>query len=352
MIFNILPGSIPEYHPFLEVDIGYAMLTSGSFSSLTYRPGFDISIPVFSPLLTEQHTKFNDGDRPWLVISSQPNFHEEYREAINEMAVEHPSFLVLNSCRSNPLDTKTRCRDEEVFKFPDVLQVKGYISFYFVIIFTVIIFLLQNGTFCLVVRGVRLGQATLMESLAFGCIPVVVSDSYILPYVDFIDWKRAVLQIYEDDLNSIVDILRDVSVDRIAEMRRIGNWIYNRYFASMEKIALSTLRIINDRIFPHQALSYSDWNDPIVERRSLSYNNFALPIGPPRSQGFTAVVLTYDRLESLFHVLERISKAPSLTKIVVIWNNQIKEPPAISSWPRLPKPLQVSHKRTHCKLSD
>lgn len=191
------------------------------------------------------------------------------------------------------------------------------------------------------IRGVRLGQPTLMESLAAGCIPVVVSDSYILPYVEVIDWRRAVLQLYEDDLSKMMELLRGVSSERISEMRRTGNWIYTRYFSSIENIALTTLRIINDRVFPHQGRSYLDWNDPPVELRPLTYNTFALPIGPPRSQGFTAVVLTYDRLESLFHVLERISKAPSLAKIVIVWNNQVKDPPPISSWPRLPKPLQV-----------
>lgn len=113
---------MPEYFPFLEVDIGYAMVTSGGFSSLTHRTGFDISIPVFSPLVAELQPP-RDRDRAWLIISSQPNFHDEFREIITEMAVEHPSFLVLNSCPSNPLDTKLRCRDEELYTFPDILQV-------------------------------------------------------------------------------------------------------------------------------------------------------------------------------------------------------------------------------------
>ena len=181
-----------------------------------------------------------------------------------------------------------------------------------------------------------------MESLASGCIPVIVSDSYVLPYSEVIDWRRAVLQIYEDDLDKMMELLRTVSSDRVNDMRQTGRWIYTNYFASMEKIALTALRIVNDRVFPHQGRSYLDWNEEPVEPHQLTLNTFALPIGPPRSQGFTAVVLTYDRLESLFHVIERISKAPSLAKIVIVWNNQLKEPPAISSWPRLPKPLQVN----------
>lgn len=48
---------------------------------------------------------------------------------------------------------------------------------------------------------------------------------------------------------------------------------------------------------------------------------------PPRSPGFTAVVLTYDRIESLFRVITEISKVPSLAKLLVVWNNPNKSPP-------------------------
>lgn len=56
-------------------------------------------------------------------------------------------------------------------------------------------------------------------------------------------------------------------------------------------------------------------------------NPLFLPLIPPQSQGFTAVVLTYDRVESLFRVITEVSKVPSLSKLLVVWNNQNKNPP-------------------------
>ena len=44
-------------------------------------------------------------------------------------------------------------------------------------------------------------------------------------------------------------------------------------------------------------------------------------------QGFTAVVLTYNRVESLFTLIKQLVKVPSLSKIIVVWNNQEKSPP-------------------------
>lgn len=41
-----------------------------------------------------------------------------------------------------------------------------------------------------------------------------------------------------------------------------ARWFWEAYFRSMKAIALATLQIINDRIYPYAAISYEDWNDP------------------------------------------------------------------------------------------
>ena len=56
-------------------------------------------------------------------------------------------------------------------------------------------------------------------------------------------------------------------------------------------------------------------------------NPLFLPLIPPRQNGFTAVILTYDRQESLFQVIKQLSEVPSLAKVLVVWNNQQKPPP-------------------------
>lgn len=74
--------------------------------------------------------------------------------------------------------------------------------------------------------------------------------------------------------------------------------------------------------------SFSDprWSVLLQKWGSVS-NPLFLPLIPPQSQGFTAIVLTYDRVESLFRVITEVSKVPSLAKLLVVWNNQNKNPP-------------------------
>lgn len=83
-----------------------------------------------------------------------------------------------------------------------------------------------------------------------------------------------------------------------------------------KEISLIVTRSLSD---PHSCALLQKWG-------SVS-NPLFLPLIPPQSQGFTAIVLTYDRVESLFRVITEVSKVPSLSKLLVVWNNQNKNPP-------------------------
>jgi hypothetical protein len=59
-----------------------------------------------------------------------------------------------------------------------------------------------------------------------------------------------------------MEILTSVSDDRIAELQRQGSWLYEQYLSSIKAITLTTLDILNDRVFPQNARTYQDWNMP------------------------------------------------------------------------------------------
>ncbi|XP_078077161.1 exostosin-2 isoform X2 [Mustelus asterias] len=281
LLFNMLPGGPPDYNTALDVPRDRALLAGGGFSTWTYRQGYDVSIPVFSPLSADVNLPEKlPGYRMYFILSTQTAIHSEYRSELETMEAEHgDALLILDKCTNlseGVPSTRKRCHKHQVFDYPQILQ---------------------DATFCIVLRGARLGQAILSDVLQAGCIPVIVGDSYILPFSEVLDWKRACVVIPEEKLWEMYIILKTIPQQQIEDMQK---------------------------------------------RKVVSVNNpLFLPLIPPRSQGFTAVVLTYDRVESLFRVITEISKVPSLSKLLVVWNNQNKSPPEESLWPKIGVPLKV-----------
>ena len=68
-----------------------------------------------------------------------------------------------------------------------------------------------------------------------------------------------------------MDVLRAVSTSHIESLRRQVQFIWRTYFSSLRVITLTTLQIINDRVFPYTALKYEHWNDPPTNVRTPAF---------------------------------------------------------------------------------
>ncbi|KAI8791941.1 exostosin-2 [Biomphalaria glabrata] len=321
LLFNMLPGTAPDFVNYLGVNTDKAMVAGGGFSSITYRRTFDVSIPVYNPLLegVELPAKSHLEDRKWLLISSQFGLNVVYKAELQSVVAKDNKVFLLDRCKGTPLNYSVRCDQlGQEHLYPNILQ---------------------DATFCLVIRGNRLGQPTLMDVMMAGCIPVVVADGYLMPFHEVLDWTRASIHLKEQHLPDVLDVLNKYSPERIQDMRRQVYYYWQRYFKSLSDMTLATLQIVNDRIFPFHARSYDQWNE-LLNRKAVK-NPLFLPLRAPKSLGFTAVILTYDRVDSLFQVVRQVGKVPSLSKIIVVWNNQEVAPPAMSQWPNTGKPIKV-----------
>ncbi|XP_022798901.1 exostosin-2-like [Stylophora pistillata] len=235
LLFNMLPGSAPEYNSTLDVATDKAILAGAGFATWSYRIGYDVSIPVFNPLTNKKVVLPQKRSSDWLFVSSQTNMNHLFRSQLEEVERDNSRFLILNHCPRDPNNVHKRCKGSETYQYPDILQ---------------------HATFCLVIRGVRLGQTTLLDALMMGCIPVVIGDDYILPFSDVLDWKRGAVHVVEKEINRIPAILREISSSQIEDMRRqthriIATWekcfgLTNKPFSSTNEL-FSIIEIVREQ---------------------------------------------------------------------------------------------------------
>lgn len=244
IIFNMIAGSPPEFNTVIDLNTGRALIAGAGFDSWTYRTSFDISLPLYSPDAISNDDN-DPTDKMYLIMSSQMNLYEDHMRELRDLADAHDDFLLLNSCNENIHETNysTRCQYKTgvLYNYPEILK---------------------HAHFCLVGRGVRLAQSTLLEGMAAGCIPVVVADSIVMPFQSVLDWHRTAVFVPEENLLNLISILKGISRERMLEMAHQSKWLFDNYFSSIKKITTVTLDIINDRVFPLMAKSYEQWNMP------------------------------------------------------------------------------------------
>uniref|UniRef100_A0A665TU53 Exostosin-1a-like n=1 Tax=Echeneis naucrates TaxID=173247 RepID=A0A665TU53_ECHNA len=257
IIFNLYSGTWPDYTEDLGFDIGLAMLAKASISTENFRPNFDVSIPLFS----KDHPR-TGGERGYLKHNTIPPYRKymlvfkgkRYLTGIgsdtrNALYHVHNSedVVLLTTCKHGKDWQKhkdARCdKDNAEYDKYDYRE------------------MLYNSTFCLVPRGRRLGSFRFLEALQAACVPVMLSNGWELPFSEIIDWNTAAVIGDERLLLQIPSTVHSIHQDKILSLRQQTQFLWEAYFNSVEKIVLTTLEIIQDRVLQHTSRSNLMWNN-------------------------------------------------------------------------------------------
>ncbi|XP_062265816.1 exostosin-1b [Platichthys flesus] len=348
LIFNLYSGTWPDYTEDLGFDIGQAMLAKASISTENFRRNFDVSIPLFS----KEHPR-TGGERGFLKYNSIPPFRKymlvfkgkRYLTGIGSdtrNALYHvhnaEDVVLLTTCKHGKDWQKhkdARCdRDNAEYDKYDYKE------------------MLHNSTFCLVPRGRRLGSFRFLEALQAACVPVMLSNGWELPFSEIIDWNTAAVIGDERLLLQIPTTVRSIHQDKILSLRQQTQFLWEAYFSSVEKIVLTTLEIIQDRVLEHGSRSSLMWNShpgglfalPQYSGYLGDFPFYYATLGIKPYPKFTAVIHAVSPLVSqsqpILKLLAAVAKSQYCAQIIVLWNCD-KPLPAKQRWPATSVPVIV-----------
>ncbi|XP_017558591.1 exostosin-1b [Pygocentrus nattereri] len=348
LVFNLYSGTWPDYTEDLGFDIGQAMLAKASVSTENFRPGFDVSIPLFP----KEHPR-SGGERGHLRANSIPPFRKymlvfkgkRYLTGIGSdtrNALYHvhnaEDVVLLTTCKHGKDWQKhkdARCdKDNAEYDKYDYRE------------------MLHNSTFCLVPRGRRLGSFRFLEALQAACVPVMLSNGWELPFSEVIDWNTGAVIGDERLLLQIPSTVRSIHQDKILALRQQTQFLWEAYFSSVEKIVLTTLEIIQDRVLQHTARSSLMWNShpgglftlPQYSSYLGDFPFYYAGLGIKPYPKFTAVIHAVTPLVSqsqpILKLLVAVAKSQYCAQIIVLWNCD-KPLPAKHRWPATSVPVIV-----------
>ena len=91
---------------------------------------------------------------------------------------------------------------------------------------------------------VRNDEDRLIETLAYGAIPVVLADEYVLPFSEVLDWTQFSVRWPYARVSSLVPYLRTISAARVCRMRRRAHDVWRQHFSSSSAEASTLLQAL------------------------------------------------------------------------------------------------------------
>ncbi|KAM5269832.1 exostosin-like 1 isoform 3-T3 [Hipposideros larvatus] len=197
------------------IQLGQAMVAEASPIMDTFRPGFDVALP----LLPEAHPL--RGGAPGQLRQHSPH----PRVALLALAEERGGWRMAGTNSSaRPWDG--RCEQDHG---PEQTRPGAA---------------LPNATFCLI-PGCRPDALRFLQTLQAGCIPVLLSPRWELPFSEVIDWTKAAIVTDERlPLQVLLAALQEMPPTRVLALRQQTQFLWDTYFSSVEKIIHTTLEIL------------------------------------------------------------------------------------------------------------
>ncbi|XP_063229981.1 exostosin-1 [Bacillus rossius redtenbacheri] len=351
VVFNLYSGSWSEY---IEDDLGFdpgmAILAKASMSVSHFRPGFDVSFPLFHKNHPEK------GGEPGFVTTNNFPVSTKYllafkgkryvygigSETRNSLYHLHndKDIILVTTChhgKSWKAMKDERCDEDNA----------EYDKYDYEV-------LLQNSTFCLVPRGRRVGSFRFLEVLQAGCIPVLLSNGWVLPFSQVINWNKAVVWGDERLLLQIPNKVRSISATEVLALRQQTQLLWQQYFSSIEKIVFTTLEIIRSRLPTQPSKDGLIWNSSpgallTLPQFSDSWRNYPFFMdksGVEPGTQFTAVVYCHPGKSAantapLFRLVKSVARSQYVVQIIVMWTGD-KPPPEMSRWPAVPQTVSLA----------
>ncbi|KAI3838921.1 hypothetical protein MKX03_002697 [Papaver bracteatum] len=79
---------------------------------------------------------------------------------------------------------------------------------------------MKSSKYCICARGYEVNSPRVVEAIFYECVPVIISDNYVPPFFEVLDWEAFAVFVAEDDIPKLKDILLAIPEKKYREMHK------------------------------------------------------------------------------------------------------------------------------------
>lgn len=79
--------------------------------------------------------------------------------------------------------------------------------------------LMKTSRYCICPGGYEVNSPRIVEAIYNECVPVIIADSFILPFSDVLNWESFSLHVKESDIPNLKSILQNVTMETYTSMQ-------------------------------------------------------------------------------------------------------------------------------------
>lgn len=69
---------------------------------------------------------------------------------------------------------------------------------------------MKRSRYCLCPKGFEVNSPRIVEAILSGCVPVIISDNFVLPFSDVLDWTKFSITVAEKNIPHLKSILTNI----------------------------------------------------------------------------------------------------------------------------------------------
>ncbi|KAL2544928.1 Exostosin family protein [Forsythia ovata] len=77
---------------------------------------------------------------------------------------------------------------------------------------------MKSSKYCICARGFAVHSPRVVESIFFECVPVIISDNYVPPFFEVLNWESFAIFVLEKDIPNLKSILLSIPDEKYLEM--------------------------------------------------------------------------------------------------------------------------------------